>query len=233
MNPSTNDPADQLSIGMVQSRWDSLQERLAALGAADVSVLAVTKGFDVRAVKAACAIGLCAVGENYAQDLASKANELRAEGPDATAAPPQWHFIGGLQSNKVKLIADVVAVWESVDRIKVAKQIQNHAPGATVYVQMRPPGAGDQKAGAAPDRVPDLVTELRSLGLSVEGIMTVGVDADDAATRRAFALAVELADDLDLAQRSIGMTADLELALEAGSTQIRVGSALFGPRPPR
>jgi len=222
------DNRDALSVDSVRARWEALQTRLDNLGARDVSVLAVTKGFDERAVTAACAVGLCAVGENYAQELATKAEALR----NADVAP-EWHFIGGLQSNKVKLIADAVSVWQSVDRLKVAKQIQVHSPGATVFVQMRPPTVGENKAGADPEQIPALVGEFRELGLHVGGIMAVGVDGDDAATRQSFELAVELGDDLNLAERSLGMTADLELALAAGSTMIRVGSALFGPRPPR
>lgn len=217
-----------LAVGAVQARWEALQLRLESLGASDVKVLAVTKGFDEQAVRAACSVGLHAVGENYAQEMAAKADLLRH-----TDLNPEWHFVGGLQSNKIKLIADAVSVWQSVDRLKIANQIQRHAPGATVYVQMRPPGVADNKAGAAPDDVRDLVFAMRDLGLTVDGIMAVGVDNDEAGTRRAFEVAVELADELELRERSIGMSGDLELAVEAGSTMVRVGTGLFGPRPPR
>lgn len=216
----------------VGERLAELRQTLASLGGDQVSVLAVTKGFDSTAVVAARANGLLAVGENYAQELAAKADELSGT-PDHVDL--QWHFIGQLQSNKVKLIARHVAVWQSVDRLKIGRQIQAHAPGARVFVQMQPPvlGPDTPKGGAAPDDVPALVTDLRSLGLDVAGIMSVGVTGDDAATAQAFALAVELADELELAERSLGMSGDLPIAIEAGSTMVRVGTGLFGPRPPR
>lgn len=231
---TTPEPNPALSVDAVAARWEALQQRLESLGAAHVKVLAVTKGFDAQAVVAACSVGLCAVGENYAQELAAKAELFtgsdRNPGWDFT---PEWHFVGGLQSNKVKLIADAVSVWQSVDRLKIAQQIQRHAPGATVYVQMRPPGVADNKSGAAPEDVEDLVREMRELGLTVDGIMAVGVDGDAAGTKQAFDVAVELADSLALTERSIGMSGDLEVALEAGSTMVRIGTGLFGPRPPR
>lgn len=232
----TIDPAQ------VAERLTLLRERLESLGGPEVAVLAVTKAFGLDAVTAACVNGLVEVGENYAQEMASKVSEARtvaAADPDSIfsqpASRPQWHFIGQVQSNKVKLIADSVAVWQSVDRVKVGRHIQQHAPGATVYVQMRPPSTGEHtpKGGAIPDEVPDLVAGLRDLGLVVDGIMSVGVQGDRAGTSEAFRLAVELADDLSLSQRSLGMSGDLDLAVEAGSTQVRVGTGLFGDRPPR
>lgn len=215
-----------------------LRQTLAELGGADITVLAVTKGFDHTAIRAALANDLMAVGENYAQELAAKAETISEEqqgGEQGAAITPQWHFIGQLQSNKVKLIAPHVSVWQSVDRLKTGRQIQNHAPGAQVFVQMQPPqiGADSPKAGAAPDDIPALVKDLRDLGLDVAGIMSVGVTGDPVATTQAFELAVALADDLDLAQRSLGMSGDLAIAVEAGSTMVRVGTGLFGPRPSR
>lgn len=212
----------------VRHKLDQLRQRLDQLGAVDLDILAVTKGFGSDAVTAACGAGLRAVGENYAQELHDKADDLAT----LVEPAPIWHFIGQLQSNKVKLIASHVDTWQSVDRLKVGRQIQSHAPGATVYVQMQPPALDEStpKGGCPPDDVAQLVSELRGLGLAVDGIMAVGVADDPAATTRSFELAVELADDLSLANRSLGMSGDLELAIEAGSTMIRVGTALFGPR---
>lgn len=213
----------------VARRLDVLRNRLADLGGDDVTVLAVTKGFGVDAVAAAVAVGLPAVGENYAQELAEKAESDVAQ---SLVPTPEWHFIGQMQSRRVRLVAPHVALWQSVDRAKVGARIANHAPGARVMVQVNATGE-PQKAGCEPTEVTSLVDALRQLGLEVVGLMTVGRVGDRSETLGAFQMVRDLADTLELPQRSMGMTADLDLAIEAGSTMIRVGTGLFGPRPPR
>ena len=189
-----------------------------------VTVLAVTKGFGPEAVLAAHAAGLMAVGENYAQELIAKHDALDGAG--------EWHFIGRLQRNKVKALATRVDVWQSVDRVELLDEIARRAPGARVMVQV---ALADepQKGGADPSVVPELVDRGRSAGLEVVGLMGVGPAGPPEAARPGFAMLVALADRLGLAERSIGMTHDLEVAVEEGSTMVRVGSALFGDRPPR
>ncbi|WP_436795658.1 YggS family pyridoxal phosphate-dependent enzyme [Actinospongicola halichondriae] len=187
-----------------------------------VSILAVTKGFGPDASAAALAAGLVQLGENYAQELAEKA-------PHVVGAP-EWHFIGRLQSNKVKLIADLVARWDSVDRSSLVAEIAKRSPGARILIQVNASGE-PQKGGCAVPDVADLVALATEAGLAVEGLMTVGVDDDDRATAQAFERVAGLADDLGLTEVSMGMSADLSAAIRAGSTQVRVGRALFGPRP--
>ncbi len=187
-----------------------------------VGVLAVTKGFGPDAANAAVGAGLTALGENYAQELAEKAREVDGE--------PEWHFIGRLQSNKVRLVADLVSVWQSVDRPTLVDEIAKRSPGARILVQVNAAGE-QQKGGCVVPDVPDLVAWAREAGLIVEGLMTVGVDGDDRASAVAFERVAGLVADLDLREASMGMSDDLHLAVRAGSTQVRVGRALFGPRP--
>ncbi len=146
------------------------------------------------------------------------------------APEPRWHFIGRLQSNKVRLVADVVSCWQSVDRRSLVDEIAGRAPGARIMVQVNATGE-PQKGGCEPVEVPDLLARAGDAGLRVVGLMTIGVDGDPVATARAFEQVADLADRHGLEQRSMGMSADLELAVRARTTMVRIGSALFGPRP--
>jgi pyridoxal phosphate enzyme (YggS family) len=206
-----------------------VRRRIAAAGGVGVKLLAVTKGFGAAEVAAALAAGVEGIGENYAQELLAKAAELDDV---ATVGPVPWHFIGHVQRNKVRALAPEVRVWQSVDRRELAAEIAKRAPGATVLVQVNASGEA-QKAGCAFDEAPALVARCRELGLSVQGIMAIGPAGAPEAARRPFERVVALADELALPERSIGMTDDLEVAVEAGSTMVRVGRALFGPRPTR
>ncbi|HEV3225877.1 MAG TPA: YggS family pyridoxal phosphate-dependent enzyme [Acidimicrobiales bacterium] len=190
-----------------------------------VEIVAVTKGHGPEAVRAAAAVGLADVGENYAQELVAKAEAV--DDPRL-----RWHFIGRLQRNKVRQVSHLVRCWQSVDRLAVGEEIARRSPGAAVLVEV---GLTDDpvRAGARPGLVPGLVDALRDLGLDVQGLMAVGPQGPPAEIRAGFARVRALADQLGLRTRSIGMSDDLELAVAEGSTMVRVGSALFGPRPPR
>jgi pyridoxal phosphate enzyme (YggS family) len=167
------------------------------------------------------------IGENYAQELLAKLASY-----DASGRPrPAIHFIGRLQSNKVRQLAGTVDVWESVDRAGLLDAIARRAPGATVLIQVNATGEPG-KGGCQPGDVAALAERAGSLNLDLNGLMTVGpTDGDAAATERAFDLTRRLTDELGLATCSMGMTDDLEIAVAAGSTRVRVGTALFGPRP--
>lgn len=193
-----------------------------------ISVVAVTKGFGPEAPLAALGAGLVDLGENYAQELDDKAEAVEAQRGELPA--PRWHFIGRLQSNKVRLVADRVACWQSIDRASLVDELAKRAPGARTFVQVD--AAGEEgKGGADPADVPDLVARARDAGLDVVGLMAVGVFGDEAATEAAFARTAALADRLGLPERSFGMSGDLAAAVRAGTTMVRVGTALFGPRP--
>lgn len=198
-----------------------------------ITVVAVTKGFGADVPLAALGAGLVDLGENYAQELQHKADAVDEAGEGAAPRRvPRWHFIGRLQSNKVRLVADRVSCWQSVDRASLVKELASRAPGARVYVQVNATGEG-HKGGASPADTPDLVARARDAGLAVEGLMTVGVFGDEAATERAFTTVADLADRVGVPGRSMGMSGDLEAAVRAGTTMIRVGTALFGQRPVR
>jgi len=205
-------------------RFAAVQQRMADAGGADVAILAVSKGHPVEAALAAQQLGIGQLGENYAQDLLAKAIVL-----DQHHAGMDWHFIGQLQTNKVRLIAEHVAVWQSVDRLKVGREIAKRASGARVFAQANL-SSEPQKGGCSFEMLPELVEQLVDLGLRVEGLMGVGTADNDLETAAGFRRLRRAADDLGLAQCSMGMTADLELAIHEGSTMVRIGSDLFGPR---
>lgn len=193
--------------------------------ASTVSVLAVTKTWGLDAVEAAIAAGCRAVGENYAQEVVQKFASVEAL--------PEVHFIGQLQTNKVRLVAPYVSVYETVDRVSLATEIAKRAAGARVFVQVDTTGEPG-KGGCPLAEVPGLVETCTQLGLRVEGLMTVGpTEGGPEAARPGFRAVRRLVDELGLAECSMGMSDDLEVAVAEGSTEVRVGSALFGARPPR
>ncbi len=212
----------------VAANAEAVRGRVRAAGGdpAAVRLIAVTKAFPVGVVRAALAAGLVDLGENYAQELLEKAAALAAPAP---AVAPAWHFIGRLQSNKVKALAPHVALWHTVDRPSVVDAIARHAPGAAVLVQVNASGE-DQKGGVAPAGCPELVERAGQAGLAVRGLMTVGVAGDADGTRAAFRAVRALADRLGLPECSMGMSGDLELAVAEGSTMVRIGRDLFGAR---
>jgi PLP dependent protein len=188
-----------------------------------VRVIAVTKGFGPEAVAAARAAGLADLGENYAAELQAK-----APGPAGT----NWHFLGTIQRNKVRVLAPLVTVWQGVARPAEGERIAQYAPGARVLIQVDTSGGLPGRNGCPPSEVTALAGSLSHLDLQLEGLMTVAPPGDDA-TAAAFGSVRRLADALGLKERSMGMSADLEAAVAAGSTMVRIGRALFGDRPPK
>ncbi len=226
----TDPDAWSLEAPALQARVHQLHERMAAAGGdpAAITLVAVTKGFGPEVAVAAAAAGLTDLGENYAQELVAKAPVVAA----ADVGPVRWHAIGRLQRNKVRSLAHLVAVWQSIDRASLGEEVARRAPGAEVLVQVNVSDE-PQKGGCPPAEAPDLVARLVDAGLVVSGLMTVGRTGPPEEARRGFARLRALADDLDLRVRSMGMSSDLEAAVAEGATMVRVGSALFGPRPLR
>lgn len=198
-------------------------------GDADVvRIVAVTKTFDVSAWVVARDAGCDAVGENYAQELLDKASRF--------ASPPlPVHFIGHLQSNKVRALAPHVALWHTVDRASVVTALSKEAArlGVVPRVLLQVNATDEeQKSGCAPSDLGGLLARANDSGLVVEGLMTMGPsNGDPVGTRAAFALTARLAADNGLVELSMGMTHDVRIALEEGSTIVRVGTGIFGDRP--
>lgn len=222
-----------------------------------VSVVAVTKGFGPLAVRAALLAGLSAIGENYAGELLDKAASLAGSvgpAPPVTAppgtAPPgtapkvigqggavpafSWHFLGAIQRNKIGRLAPVVDCWQSVTREVEVDAILRAAAGRAraveLLVEVESTGLLSRR-GVVPSEVPRFVAGLASRGVRVAGLMTVAPPGGGAPAVAAFRLVTQLADDLGLEQRSMGMSDDLDEALESGSTMVRIGRGLFGARP--
>jgi pyridoxal phosphate enzyme (YggS family) len=210
----------------VRERLESVQARiLAAGGGHEVSILAVTKGFGPDAVAAAVAAGCAAVGENYAQEVVAKKDALSVT---------EVHFIGQLQTNKVRQVAGLVSMYETVDRDRLATEISRRHPDASVLIQVdTSSGSTDQagKGGVALADLDELVEFVNSISLNLRGLMTVGpTTGGPAAARQGFAAVRSAVDRLGLDVCSMGMTDDLEVAVQEGSTHVRVGTALFGSR---
>ena len=213
-------------VAGVAERFAVVRARIERAGGdRSVGVVAVTKTFGLDAVRAAGLVGCAAIGENYAQELVGKLLDQ--------ADLPPVHFIGQLQTNKVRLVAPYVQVYETIDRDSLAAEVARRAPGATVLVQVITSG-DPGKGGCAVAGVARLVDRCSGLGLRPIGLMTVGpTDVDEDETRAGFRVVRALVDELGLSVCSMGMSDDLELAVQEGSTQVRIGSALFGARPPR
>jgi pyridoxal phosphate enzyme (YggS family) len=202
----------------------TVRRRIAEAGGADrVRLLAVTKGFGADAVDAALRAGVTDIAESSAQELLAKA-------PAVGAGEPTWHFVGRLQTNKVRQLAPLVDVWQTVDRATLGDELARRTPGARVLLQVNVSDE-PQKGGCGRHEVPALVNRLRKGGLEVLGLMAIGAAGEPEAARPGFRLLSRLADDLGLVERSMGMSGDLEVAVEEGSTMVRVGRALFGERP--
>jgi PLP dependent protein len=181
-----------------------------------VTVVAVSKTVPVAGVRAAYDAGQRDFGENRAQELIAKARDLPSD--------IRWHMIGPVQTNKVRALASLVAVWHTVDRVA---ELARRGVRAPVLVEVNV-GDEPQKPGCSRDALDDLVAAVRDAGLALHGLMCVPPLGAD--PRPHFAWLRAAATRLGLAQLSMGMTADFEVAVAEGATAVRVGTAIFGTR---
>ena len=204
-----------------------------------VSLLAVSKTFGPEAVQAAWAAGQTAFGENYIQEAVQKITTLRQH-PLPGQPPLQWHCIGPIQSNKTRLVAEHFDWVHTVDRLKIAERLSEQRPAALaplqVCIQVNVDG-GETKSGVLPQDALALAQQVAALpGLRLRGLMSIPEPAPDfVAAVQVFMRVSALFDALNaqglaLDTLSMGMSADLEAAIHAGSTLVRVGSAIFGAR---
>ena len=195
-----------------------------------IGLLAVSKTKPAAAVREAFAAGLRDFGENYLQEALDKQAEL-------SELPLIWHFIGPIQSNKTKPIAEHFAWVHSVDRLKIAQRLSEQRPTdlppLNICLQVNV-SAEDSKSGCAPAELAALAQAVSQLpNLRLRGLMAIPEPTDDvAAQRAAFARLRELRDGLPLPldTLSMGMSHDLDAAIAEGATWVRIGTALFGAR---
>ena len=209
---------------------------LAGRDVQEITLLAVSKTFPAQAVREAAAAGQRAFGENYIQEAADKIAALR-DLPHLA-----WHCIGPIQSNKTRLVAEHFDWAHTVDRLKTAERLSAQRPAAlpplNVCLQVNIDG-GPTKSGVAPSELPALARAVAALPrLRLRGLMTIPEPAPDfEAARAVHARTKALFDQMNveglaLDTLSMGMSADLEAAIAAGSTLVRVGTAIFGNRSP-
>ncbi|MDN3516121.1 YggS family pyridoxal phosphate-dependent enzyme [Aquisalimonas lutea] len=198
-----------------------------------VSLLAVSKTKPVAAIREALAAGQADFGENYLQDARDKQQAL-------DPGEARWHFIGPLQSNKTKPVAAHFDWVHSVEREKIAKRLSEqrpeHLPPLNICLQVNVSGEAT-KSGLQPEAVPELAARIAGLpGVRLRGLMCIPAPAADFDAQRVpFRQLHELRESLvqqglDLDTLSMGMSADLEAAVAEGSTLVRVGTDIFGPR---
>jgi hypothetical protein len=192
---------------------------------AGILLLAVTKIFPAGAIRQAYDLGLRDFGENYVQEFEGKAPAV------ADLAGARFHLIGHLQSNKARKAAELFHTVQTVDSPKLARRLQECARPLDVMLEVKL-SEEQAKSGAAPPELPDLIAAVRACGnLRLLGLMTMPPWSEDPeASRGYFRRLRELAERHGLAQLSMGMSHDLETAIEEGATCVRVGTALFGKR---
>lgn len=202
-------------------------EREAKRKAGSVQLVAVSKTFDVDAIRPVLEAGQRAFGENRVQEAQGKWPELKAKFSDV-----ELHLIGPLQSNKAKEAVALFDVIETVDREKIAaelaKEIAKQGRAPRLYVQVNT-GLEEQKAGIDPREAVTFVARCREVhGLAVEGLMCIPPVDENPGPH--FALLEKIAGEAQLAKLSMGMSSDYETAIAFGATSVRVGSAIFGSR---
>jgi pyridoxal phosphate enzyme (YggS family) len=208
-------------------------ERVQALRAqvpAGVTLVAVSKTQPADAVRQAYAAGQRDFGENYAQEWRAKADAL------SDCRDLRWHFIGALQTNKVKLVAGRVAYVHTVDRLELARELSRRLSArqedrVKAFLEVNVAGE-ESKSGCRPEQVPELAEAVRTLpGLELVGLMCIPPAGAD--PRPHFRLLRGLRDRLGLAELSMGMSADWREAVAEGATFVRIGTAIFGEREKR
>ncbi|MBS7846733.1 YggS family pyridoxal phosphate-dependent enzyme [Pseudomonas fluorescens] len=217
------------NIGLVSQRIRAAADAVQR-DASSIHLLAVSKTKPAQAVREAYAAGMLDFGENYLQEALGKQAQL-------TDLPLSWHFIGPIQSNKTRAIAENFAWVHSVDRLKIAQRLSEQRPAdlppLNICIQVNVSGEAS-KSGCTPADLPALANAISALPrLKLRGLMAIPEPTEDrSAQDAAFAVVRELQASLNLAldTLSMGMSHDLESAIAQGATWVRIGTALFGAR---
>jgi PLP dependent protein len=227
----------------LQANFRAVHERItkAALAAGrnpdEIRLLAVSKAFPARAIIDAANAGQRSFGENYVQEALQKMAEVQSEAPELAL---EWHFIGPIQSNKTRAIAEQFDWVQSVDRLKIAERLSEQRPDTlrplNVLLQVNISGEAS-KSGVVPEAAAALAVAVERLPrLHLRGLMAIPEPESDSVRQRVpLAKMKQLFDQLrsngrPLDTLSLGMSADLEAAIAAGSTMVRIGTAIFGER---
>jgi pyridoxal phosphate enzyme (YggS family) len=220
-----------LEMNDLRENLEAVRERIARAAdrvgrdPATVVLLAVTKVFPASVIREAYDLGLREFGENYVQEFEGKAPEVGGlEGA-------RFHLIGHLQSNKARKAAELFQVVQTIDSAKLARRLNESGRTLDVMLEVKLSGE-DAKSGAAPSELAALIEAVRACqNLSLLGLMTMPPWSEDPEASRAYFRRLrELGQEHDLTQLSMGMSHDLETAIEEGATCVRVGTALFGKR---
>jgi pyridoxal phosphate enzyme (YggS family) len=221
----------QAAMETLRDRLEAVRTRIACAAdrarrdPAGITLLAVTKVFPASAIREAYDIGLREFGENYVQEFETKAPEL------GSLAGARYHLIGHLQSNKSKKAAELFQVIQTVDSPKLARRLDEMRCPLDIMLEVKL-SEEQAKSGADPAELPVLIDAVRACrNLRLLGLMTMPPWSDDPEPSRPYFRRLrELAEKHGLAQLSMGMSHDLETAIEEGATCVRVGTALFGKR---
>jgi PLP dependent protein len=220
----------------IRANLDRVRERVtraaerAGRRASDVLLIGVSKTVEVARIRRAIDAGVAALGENRVQEAKEKVSEI--------GRPVPWHLIGHLQTNKVRDALELFDVIHSLDRLDLAKELEKRAGarGRTVDVLVEVNVAAEaSKGGVTPDGLGELLDAVAKMpSLKVRGLMAIPPEAKDPDDSRVWFRALrKLGERHGLSELSMGMSGDFEVAIEEGATMVRVGTAIFGPRPAR
>ncbi|MEP7354894.1 MAG: YggS family pyridoxal phosphate-dependent enzyme [Acidobacteriota bacterium] len=216
-------------IDQVETRIQNAAAR-AGRSRESITLIAVTKKFSAEVVREAYDLGMRVFGENYVQEFSTKQPEL------ADLSEAHFHLIGHLQSNKSRMATQLFQTIQTVDSVRLAQRLQeacvegNSTLNVMIEVKL---SVEEAKFGATPEQLAELKDAIQACpNLKLDGLMTMPPWSDNPEeTRPYFRKLATLADQFGLMQLSMGMSHDLEAAIEEGATHVRIGTALFGPRP--
>jgi len=217
----------------LRENYDLVLERIeraareAGRNPGEITLVSVTKKFSAAVMREAYALGMRDFGENYVQEFEAKHPDLRDAMPEA-----RFHLIGHLQSNKARKAADLFQVIQTVDSVKLARRLDSMETPLEVMIEVKLSGE-ESKEGADPAEIAAIIEAIsESKRLKLTGLMTMPPwDDDPEVTRPYFRRLAGLAREFQVPKLSMGMSHDLEAAIQEGATHVRVGTALFGKRP--
>ena len=217
------------NLDRVRGRVAKAAER-AGRRPSDVLLVGVSKTVEVARIRQAIEAGVPALGENRVQEAKEKVAEI--------GRPVPWHLVGHLQTNKARDAVELFDVIHSLDRLDLAKELDKRARarGRAIDTLVEVNVAGEaSKSGVGPDGLGELLDAVAALSsVKVRGLMAIPPEAKEPEDSRVWFRALrKLAERYGVTQLSMGMSGDFEVAIEEGATLVRVGTAIFGPRPPR